>query len=77
MGILYIRAMWIVWLSVCYAIAACREIFDVNTLRFTGYLLWGLGFSATEISVILKNKIAAVDISLKIICLFILAGSHY
>ena len=33
-------------------------------------------FSGTEISLILKNKMAAVGISLKIIYLFLLAGSR-
>ena len=46
-------------------------------LKFAGYLYWGgISSSGTEISLILKNKMAATDISLKIIYLFPLAGSH-
>ena len=62
------------------------EIFDVNGLRgklqqlnssnLQGYLHWVVSFSGTEISLILKNKMAALGISLKIIYLFLLAGSH-
>ena len=65
---------------------AYREIFGVNALRgklhqlgfckFAGYLHWEVGFSGTEISLILKNKMAATGISLKIIYLFLLAGSN-
>ena len=61
-----------------------REIFGVNTLRgklhqdflhfIAGYLLWGVSFSGKEISLILKNKMAAAGISLKIIYIFLLAG---
>ena len=36
----------------------------------------GKSFSGTEISLILKNKMAAADISLKIIYLILLAGFH-
>ena len=77
---------WILWFSICYAAAAARrEIFGVNALRgklhqlgspnlqdisLGGKLLW------EEISLILKNKMAAAGISLKIINIFILAVSH-
>ena len=44
--------------------------------KFAGYLNWGVSFSGKEISLILKNKMAATGISLKIIYLFLLAGSH-
>ena len=36
----------------------------------------GVSFSGTEISLILKNKMAATGISLKIIYIFLLAVSH-
>ena len=36
----------------------------------------GVNFSGKEISLILKNKMAAADISLKIIYIFLLAFSH-
>ena len=58
------------------AVVARRLIFGVNALRkptparftkFAGYFHWGVSFSGTEISLILKNKMAAVGISLKII----------
>ena len=77
---------WILWLSVRYAGAAARrEIFGVNTLRgklhqlgspnlqdiFTGWV----SFSEKEISLILKNKMAAAGISLKIIYIFLLQNS--
>ena len=35
--------------------------------KFAGYLLWEVSFSVTEISLILKNKMAALGISLTII----------
>ena len=46
---------------------ALGEIFGVNALK--GKLLRG-SFSGTEISLILKNKMAAVGMSLKIIQFF-------
>ena len=53
------------------------EIFYVNALiKFAGYLHWEVNFSGTEISLILKNDMAAAGISLKIIYIFLLAGSH-
>ena len=75
------------WFSVCYAAAARREIFGVNALKgklyqlirftkFAGYLHWGVSFSGTENSLILKNKMAAAGIYLKIIYIFLLAVSH-
>ena len=79
---------WVLWLSFCYANAtARREIFGVNALRGKLHQLGsanfqdifigrGVSFSGTEISVILKNKMAAADISLKIIYIFLLAVSH-
>ena len=79
---------WILWFSVLYAAvpaAARREIFGINALRGKrqqlgspnlqdifiggGKLLW-------ENSLILKNKMAATGISLKIIDIFLLAVSH-
>ena len=72
-----------------YATAAAathREIFSVNALRgklhhlgftkFEGHLHWGVSFSGTEISLILKNKMGAACISLKIVYLFLLSGFH-
>ena len=44
--------------------------------KFAGYLHWEVSFSGTEISLILKNKMAATGISLKITYLFLLAGSR-
>ena len=41
-----------------------------NLKLFSGYLHWEVSFSGTEIILILKNKIAAAGISLKIIYLF-------
>ena len=78
----------ILWFGVHYndaAATARTEIFDVNALRkttparftkFVEYLHWGVSFSGTEISLILKNKMAAAGISLKIIDIFLLAVSH-
>ena len=43
---------------------------------FAGYLHWGVSFSGKEISLILKNKMGATGISLKIIYIFLLAVSH-
>ena len=77
---------WILWFSVRYADATRREIFGVNALRgkqqqlgspnlqdiFNG----GVSFSGKENSLILKNKMAATGISLKIIDIFLLAVSH-
>ena len=69
---------WILWFSVRYA-AAHREIFSVNALRkttagrftkFAGYLHCGVSFSGKENSLILKNKMSAAGISLKIIYIF-------
>ena len=58
----------------------CIEIFGVNALRGQLHRLGspnlGVRFSGTEISLSLKNKMAAAGISLKIIYLFLLAGSH-
>ena len=83
--------MWILWFSVRNAAAAAarREIFGVNALRGKqqqlgspnlqdifigggggGKLLW------EENSLILKNKMAATGISLKIIYIFLLAVPH-
>ena len=78
---------WILWFSVRYTTAAAhREIFGVNALRgkmtparftkFARYLHWEVSFSETEITLILKNKMAATSISLKIIYVFLLPGSH-
>ena len=59
------------WFSIHYAAAAvCREIFDVNTQLASPNL------QDTDISLILKNKMAAAGISLKIIYLFLLADSQ-
>ena len=46
--------------------------------KFAGYFHWGFGvsFSGKENSLILKNKMAATGISLKIIDIFLLAVSH-
>ena len=47
--------------------------FATTTARFTkiaGYLHWEVSFSGTEISLILKNKMAVAGISLKIIYIF-------
>ena len=64
----------------------CIKFFGVNALRgkptatrftkFAGYLHWVISFSGTEISHILKNKMAAAGISLQSTYLFLLAGSH-
>ena len=40
--------------------------------KFTGYVYWEVSFSETEISLILKNKMAASGISLKVIDLLLL-----
>ena len=45
--------------------------------KFAGYLHWGgVSFSGKENSLILKDKMAATSISLKIIDIFLLAVSH-
>ena len=55
------RIQWILWFSVCYTAATCREIFGVNTqwkarpasfTKFAGYLLWEIRFTVTEILLI-------------------------
>ena len=38
--------------------------------EFTGYLHWGVSFFGKEVGLILKNKMAAAGISLKIIYIF-------
>ena len=43
--------------------------------KFAGCLYWGVSFFVTEICLNLKNKMAAADISLKIIYIFMLALS--
>ena len=73
------------WFSVRYVTTAtCRAIFrrlrfkrktaPARFTKFAGYLHWGVSFSGNEISLILKNKMAATGISLKIY-FFLLAGS--
>ena len=52
-----------------------RKTTPVRFTKFAGYLHWGVSFSGTEISLILKNKMAAAGISLKIIYIFLLAVS--
>ena len=76
----------ILWFSIRYAAAARREIFGVNTLRgkrqqlgspnLQDIFMGGVSFSGKENSLILKNKMAATGISLKIIDIFLLAVSH-
>ena len=55
-----------------------EEITPARFTKFARYLHWwgGGSFSETEISLILKNKMAAAGISLKIIYIFLLAVSH-
>ena len=53
-----------------------KRFSPVRFTKFIEYLHWGVSFCAVEISLILKNKMAAAGISLKIIYLFLLAGSH-
>ena len=77
---------WILWFSVRYAAtAARREIFGVNALRGKQQQLGapnlqdifiGVSFFGKENSLILKNKMAAKGISLKIIDIFLLAVPH-
>ena len=78
---------WILWFSVRYAAAAARrEIFGVNALRgkqqqpgspnLQDIFIGGVSFSGKENSLILKNKMAAMGISLKIIYIFLLAVPH-
>ena len=62
------------------------EIFGINALRgklhqlglpnLQDIFIWGVSFSGKEISLILKKKMAATGISLKIIYIFLLAVSH-
>ena len=69
-----------------YAAATRREIFGINALKGKLHQLGSpnlqdifivyLSFSGTENSLILKNKMAAAGISLKIIYIFLLAVSH-
>ena len=78
---------WILWFSVRYAGAtAAAQTFSMLTLsvenytsysftKFAGYLHWEVNFSGTEINLILKNKMASLGISLKIIYFLLLAGS--
>ena len=80
------RIWWILWFSVRYAAAARREIFGVNALRgkqqqlgspnLQDIFIGGVSFSGKENSLILKNKMAATGISLKIIYIFLLAVPH-
>ena len=75
----------ILWFSV-RSTAARREIFGVNApkgkLHQLGspnlyyIFIGGVNFSGTENSLILKNKMTAAGISLKIIYIFLLAVSH-
>ena len=58
------------------ALMFSEENCSARFTKFAGYLHWGVSFSGTEINLILKNKIAAMDISLKIIYIFRLAVSH-
>ena len=70
---------YILWFSVHYAAAICTDFLCQNVESFTkfaGYLHWEVSFSGTEISLILENNMAAAGLSLKIIYLFLLAGSH-
>ena len=48
----------------------------VRFTKFAGYLHWGVSFFGKENSLILKNKMAATGISLKIIYIFLLAVSR-
>ena len=61
---------WILWFNVRYAAA--------RFTKFAGYLHREVRFSGTEISLILKNKMATACISLKIIYgyLFLLTGFY-
>ena len=73
------RIWWVFWFNIRYA-AAHRENLALtfseenNTsyrfTKFAGYLNWEVRFSGTEISLILKTKMVAAGISLKIIYLF-------
>ena len=65
----------------CYAAATAHgEIFSVNALRGKLHQLGSPNlqdiFIGTEIILILKDKMAAVGISLKIIYIFLLAVSY-
>ena len=72
------------WFSIRYA-TQHRGIFAVNAFsgkleklalpNLQDILTWSHA-SVTKISLILKNRMAALVISLKIIKLFLLAGSH-
>ena len=53
-----------------------RKTTSARFTKFAGYLHWGVSFPGKEISLILKNKMAATGISLKIIYIFLLALSH-
>ena len=44
--------------------------------KFAGYLHWEGSFTATEINLILKDKMDFLGISLKIIYFLLLAGSR-
>ena len=71
---------WILWFSVRYAAATPREIFGVNALRGKQQQLGSPNlqdiFIGKENSLILKNKMAATGISLKIIYIFLLPVPH-
>ena len=58
------------------ALTLSEENYTIRFTKFAGYLHWGVSLSGTEISLILKNKMAAAGISLKIIYIFLLAVSH-
>ena len=66
---------WILWFSIRYATAR-REIFGVDALRGKLHQLGSPNLQFTEISLILKNKMANAGISLKIIYIFLLTVSH-
>ena len=53
-----------------------RKTTAARFTKFAGYLYWGVSFSGKENSLILKNKMAATGISLKIIYIFLLAVPH-
>ena len=53
-----------------------RKTTPARFTKFAGYLHWRVSFSGTEISLILKSKMAATGISLKIIYIFLPTVSH-
>ena len=59
-------------------IAKLKSVYNslARFIKFAGYLHLEISFSATDISLILKNKMATLGISLNVMYVFLLASSR-